>query len=116
LRAIYPGLFGTLLTPQEEELIAEPARMGSWGAAARFFETGLRQAFTRIAEVQRPDLPYTMFYAFKQAEDSGGEGLASTGWETMLQGLLDSGASVVATWPIRTEQTGGLREYGRNAL
>jgi putative DNA methylase len=116
LGSIYPELFGTLLTPKKEELIAEPARMGSWDEAARFFETGLRQTFTRIAEVHRPDLPYTIFYAFKQAEDSSGNGLASTGWETMLQGLLDSGACVVATWPIRTEQSGGLREHGRNAL
>ena len=61
------------------------------------------------------DYPFTLFYAFKQAETSE-EGTASTGWETMLEGLLDAGVTITGTWPIRTEQPGGLREVGRAAL
>jgi len=34
----------------------------------------------------------------------------------MLEGLVGSGFSVDGTWPMRTEQSGGLREAGRNAL
>jgi len=30
--------------------------------------------------------------------------------------LVDSGAMTTATWPLRTERSGGLRDYGRNAL
>ena len=36
------------------------------------------------------DYPFTIFYAFKQAETNEA-GTASTGWETMLEGLLDAG-------------------------
>ena len=112
-----PQLFSTVLVPKAQELIAEPARHGGWDGAAAFFEEGLRRAFERCLAVHDPDFPFTLFYAFKQAEDDGeGEGRISTGWETMLQSLLDSGWMVHGTWPVRTEQPGGLREVGRNAL
>jgi putative DNA methylase len=117
LAKIEPELFSTILVPKAQELIAEPARQGSWEAAATFFETGLRRAFENMLAVHDDAYPLTLFYAFKQAEDTGdGSGHASTGWETMLQGLLDAGAMITGTWPVRTEQPGGLREVGRAAL
>ena len=96
-------------------MIAEPARHGDWDLAAAFFEQGLREAFSAILEVHDDNFPFTLFYAFKQAETSEG-GTASTGWETMLEGLLDAGVTITGTWPIRTERSGGLREVGRAAL
>ncbi|MEZ5142215.1 MAG: DUF1156 domain-containing protein [Acidimicrobiales bacterium] len=117
LRDVHPDLFTTLLVPKNEELIAEPARQGSWHAAAAFFEDGLQRAFLAIRESSVPGMPFTVFYAFKQSETDGGDGsTASTGWETMLQGLLNAGCTVTSTWPVRTEQSGGLREHGRGAL
>ena len=115
LADVYPELFSTLLVPKSQEMIAEPARQGSWESAAAYFEQGLREAFAAILEVHDHDYPFTLFYAFKQAETSE-EGTASTGWETMLEGLLDAGVTITGTWPIRTEQPGGLREVGRAAL
>ncbi len=115
LADVHPDLFRTLQVPKAQELIAEPARHDGWDAAAEFFERGLRQAFAAIGSVQDDRFPYTVFYAFKQSETDA-SGTASTGWETMLEGLLDSGASIVRTWPVRTEQPGGLREVGRAAL
>ena len=117
LKYTYPDLSSTLLVPKAQELIAEPARHGDWNAAAAFFEEGLRQAFGAIVDVQDEAYPFTVFYAFKQAEDTGdGTGRVSTGWETMLEGLLDSGVIITGTWPVRTEQPGGLRVVGRAAL
>lgn len=117
LAEIYPDLYSTLLVPKAQELIAEPARQGSWEAAAEFFETGLRHSFTNMLASQDDRYPMTVFYAFKQEEAADdGAGHASTGWETMLQGLLDAGAMITGTWPVRTEQPGGLREIGRAAL
>jgi putative DNA methylase len=110
-----PELYSTLVTPKAPELIAEPARTGSRLSAARFFEDGLSRFFSEATRVQDPRYPFTIFYAFKQAETDA-QGTASTGWETMLQALLNAGASVTATWPVRTELAGGLRELGRNAL
>jgi putative DNA methylase len=115
LRTVHPDLFATLLVPKDQELIAEPARQGSWDAAAAFFEKGLQRAFESFRVASVPGIPFTLFYAFKQAETEDGS-TASTGWETMLQGLLNAGCMVTGTWPIRTEQAGGLREHGRNSL
>lgn len=118
LATIYPDLYSTLLVPKAQELIAEPARQGTWEKAAEFFEAGLRRSFANMLAAQDDRFPMTVFYAFKQEEaaDEDGGGHVSTGWETMLQGLLDSGAAITGTWPVRTEQPGGLREVGRAAL
>ncbi|MGW4638429.1 DUF1156 domain-containing protein [Sphaerisporangium sp. NPDC004334] len=115
LGGVLPELYGTVATPKAEEMIAEPARAGSKAAATRFFEERLRMFFEAALQVQGRAFPLTLFYAFKQSENEE-SGTASTGWETMLQALIDAGAIVAATWPVRTEQAGGLRQIGRNAL
>lgn len=115
LRPILPEMYQTMTTPKTEELIAEPARHDSAESAARFFEEGLGGVFARISASHPDEVPFTIYYAFKQSETDD-EGTASTGWETMLQALIDSPAIVTATWPVRTELAGGLRELGRNAL
>jgi putative DNA methylase len=49
-------------------------------------------------------------------EGAGGwGGRTSTGWETMLTGLIQSGFSIDGTWPMRTELTGNLKK-NNNAL
>src|SRR5439155_14350752 len=67
---------------------------------------------------------------FKQAESEGerdegdelsknGNGIkvtASTGWETMLEGLIRSGFTITGTWPIRTEMVNRSVGLGTNAL
>ncbi len=127
LRSVYPDLFATLLTPKAEELIADPFRHGSREASRAYFEGGFRDVFANFAALHDPDFPLPVFYAFKQTEetDDGDESddendvtsnVASTGWETMLEGLVSSGFSVRATWPIRTEMPSRLRGQSSNAL
>ena len=66
--------------------------------------TGMADAFRRLRETQTDAFPMTVIYAFKQAEDSeDAVGVVSTGWETMLEGLLQAGMSIHGTWPMRTE-------------
>lgn len=119
---IYPDLFGTLLTPKSAELVATPYRFGgNRGKANAHFEHGLGSAFAQIRTAAAADYPVTVFYAFKQAESDGDEppgapSLASTGWETMLEGLLSSGFSINGTWPMRTERTARSTSIGTNAL
>jgi putative DNA methylase len=123
LSAVYPDLFSTLLVPKKAELVADPHRHGSKENARHFFEEGLSKAFTHMLEVQHPYYPLTIYYAFKQADSDKNDSKlpsssrinASTGWETMLEGLLKAGFIITGTWPVRTEG-GGLREVGRNAL
>jgi putative DNA methylase len=109
------SLFSTLLTPKADELIASAYRHnGSGDEAKAFFEDRLGQVFRRIYEIQDARFPVTVYYAFKQAEEEGEEGLddlnatktgtvASTGWETMLDGLISAGWQIDGTWPLRTE-------------
>jgi len=112
----YPDLTATVLTPKAEELVATPYRFGgSKAKAEEHFERGFVRTFTRIREHHAPDIPLTIFYAFKQAE-SDTEGAASTGWETMLNGLMEAGLTVTATWPMRTERSGRTIGIGSNAL
>jgi putative DNA methylase len=116
LGATYPDLFSTLLAPKAQELVATPYRFdGDRDRADEFFEAGLREVFSGMAVALTPDYPLTLFYAFKQAESLDGA-VASTGWDTMLTGLLASGLSVTGTWPTRTEMGSRMVGQGTNAL
>ena len=92
--AVYPELSEHLLTPKADELVATPYRFGGGKDGAKpFFEDGLRRVVRRLAS-RADGLPVTIFYAFKQAEARrhGTGGIASTGWETMLEALLRPGS------------------------
>jgi putative DNA methylase len=102
LSNIWPNECATLLTPKAEELIANPYRAGSKDAAKVHFETGMEKVSAAAASSAEVDYPAAIFYAFK-ATESDDSGIASTGWETFLEGLLRAGWSITATWPIRTE-------------
>lgn len=114
LRSIYPTLFGTVLVPKAEELVATPYRHGSKDAAERFFLDGMTKAMHRLAEQVHPAFPTTIYYAFKQS-DTSDTGTGNTGWETFLAAVLKAGFSISGTWPIRTEQTAAMKT-GVNAL
>ncbi len=121
LATVYPDLFSTLLVPKAQELIASPYRNeGSKAKAKKFFEDGLKSVFHHSREIQDPDFPMTVYYAFKQTENEEDEvkGLqsASTGWESMLMSLISSGFRITGTWPIRTEKRGRMVAVGTNAL
>ncbi len=116
LQDVHPDLLSTMQTPKFDELVATPYRFGgSKEKAEEHFETGFLRTFTRICEGHPRDVPVTVFYAFKQAEEDD-SGTASTGWETMLNGLIEAGLMVTATWPMRTERAGRSIGVGSNAL
>jgi putative DNA methylase len=115
LGGFFPALSSTLLTPKSDELVADPFRHGSKGKAEVFFEDGFSQVFSRIREGAQNGYPISVFYAFKQIErDTQGE--VSTGWETLLEGMLRAGWRVTGTWPMRTENASRLRGQDSNAL
>jgi putative DNA methylase len=114
--AVLPTLMSTLLVPKTAELIADPARHGDRDEAERFFFDGMSHAIGQLRESAMPGIPLAIFYAFRQSEAEAAGGTVSTGWDRFLSALVDEGLSVVGTWPIRTEQTGGLRNVGRNSL
>ncbi|MBD2291734.1 DUF1156 domain-containing protein [Microcystis wesenbergii FACHB-1317] len=121
---LYPKLLSTVLVPKKSELVADPYRHGGKERAKLFFEQGLGATFNKLYRSSDPAYPLTVYYAFKQAEskeDSDDQeeqqlGLASTGWETMLEGLMQSNFMIDGTWPIRTELARRMRGQNSNAL
>ncbi|WP_409047709.1 DUF1156 domain-containing protein [Microbacterium sp. HA-8] len=111
----FPATLGTLLTPKSEELVANPHRHGDAKHAAEFFVKGFNRVFERIRETANTEIPLTVYYAYKQ-QDAEAEGSASTGWHTLLDGLISSGWEVTATWPMRTEGGGRMMSHGLNVL
>jgi len=116
LRRVFPQLFSTLAVPKGEELVATPYRHGSKEKAEEFFLKGMTQAMQRLVEQAHPAFPVSIYYAFKQSEKKGDTGLSSTGWETFLEAVMQSGFTVTGTWPMRTELGNRMISSGTNAL
>src|SRR5690606_20472874 len=88
LGSVLPELFATVSVPKSGELVATPARHGGRAEAEKFFLIGMSEAIGRIANQTIPAVPVTIYYAFKQSESSGADGVASTGWETFLESAI----------------------------
>lgn len=115
LQGIHPSLVSTMLTPKAEELVANPYRHDGKDNAAEFFINGFNTVFHRIRRGANPDVPMTVYYAYKQ-QDNGENGKTSRGWHTLLDGLIRAGWEVTATWPVRSERGGRMLSVGTNAL
>jgi putative DNA methylase len=122
LAKIYPDICSTILVPKTQELVATPYRFeGSKERAQQFFEEGFGKAFAQMRRFQSPGIPLTVYYAFKQSESDEGDedgagAVVSTGWETMLEGLVSSEFQVTGTWPLRSELSNRPIASGTNAL
>jgi len=105
---LYRELFITPLTPKTKEI----CEMKSWDPDRysykdkQFFETMLKKAFKEIARVLKPNGIATIVYTHK----------STSGWETLINSLLESGLVVTASWPIDTEMKARLRARESAAL
>ena len=116
LAEAWPDECATLLTPKSDEIIADPDRHDGPRGAQAHFESGMAEFMeTEVAQRQRPDVPATIYYAYKATETKDGE-IRSTGWGTFLQAVVDAGLQVNATWPMRTELSNRMRGLRSNAL
>lgn len=121
----YPELLGTVLVPKMEELVASDFRYGSKEAAKDHFEDGFKVAFKNFKEGLDPRFPLTVYYAFKQDEAEDGDDdndsdsntiNLTTGWETLLEGLVNGGFTITATWPIKASQKWRMVARDTNSL
>ncbi|MEK6371248.1 MAG: DUF1156 domain-containing protein [Acidobacteriota bacterium] len=117
LRNVYPEVFSTIVVPKDDEIIADPSRHeGDRDSSRKFFYERLGLVFASMRALSSDAFPATIYYAFKQEETTEGGGSVSTGWEGMLQALVDARWSITGTWPIRTEHSNRPRGIGSNAL
>ncbi|OZG52262.1 hypothetical protein PSRA_0451 [Pseudoscardovia radai] len=112
LHDVLPSVTATMLTPKAQELVANPYRHGGKDGAEQFFVDGFDAVFDRIRGTARTDVPMTVYYAYKQHGSDG----VSTGWYALLEGLINAGWQITATWPVRSELSNRMLASGTNAL
>ncbi|WEG08360.1 DUF1156 domain-containing protein [Microbacterium horticulturae] len=115
LGTIQPSAVATLQTPKLEELVANPYRHAGKSGAEKFFIDGFNAVFARMRQGANAQVPLTVYYAYKQ-QDSSGAGTTSTGWHTLLDGLIEAGWEITATWPMRSEMSSRMMSQSMNAL
>ena len=103
---LYPELFMTPLTPKTKEIVAYTHQEGGFESGKRYFEEMLKKSFKEIARVLKPKGIATIVYTHK----------STSGWETLINSLLESGLVVTASWPIDTEMKARLRAKESAAL
>lgn len=102
---LYPELFSTPLTPKSKEIVAY-TNDRTWEEAKALFEDNLKKAFQEFYRVLKPNGITTIVYSHK----------STSGWETLINSLLDSGLVITASWPIHTEMKARLRARESAAL
>ena len=97
---VHRDLFRTELTPKSDELVAyyvQPTKRPQKDAA--FFEQRMQEALSDCRRVLRPGGVAVIIFAHK----------GTSGWEAMLNALVNAGWTVTASWPIDTERASRMR-------
>ena len=106
---VYPELFRRNLTDKENEAVANPARFkGQKGArelAGNEYRQRMTSIFAECHRVLKNDGIMTLMFTHK----------ATGAWDALTKGLIESGFSITASWPINTEATGSLHIQNKAA-
>ncbi len=103
---IFPDIFASYLTPKGKEIVAYSHDKGGLEEGKRYFEDMLKKAFKEIARVLKPNGIAVIVYTHK----------STSGWETLINSLLEAGLVPTASWPIHTEMKSRLLAKGNAAL
>ncbi|HEY5505678.1 MAG TPA: DUF1156 domain-containing protein, partial [Sedimentisphaerales bacterium] len=105
--------FENELTPKwnekkhDGELVDDSKRFGGDRALSKKnYEDGMSRAFAAILSNLKDDGRIIVVFANKKVD----------AWEALIGGLIRGGATVVASWPIKTEMPGGFRNFNRASL
>lgn len=94
-------------TPKAEEIIVEPTPIENVGVKdERFYLERMTKALAEGRRVLRPDGLGVIVFAHK----------STTGWEALLQALIDAGWIVTGSWPIDTEMVAKVAGIGQARL
>lgn len=103
---LYPELFTTPLTPKSKEIVAYSHNQGGYEEGKKYFEEMLKKSFKEISRVLKPEGIAVIVYTHK----------STSGWETLINSLLESDLIPTASWPIDTEMKARLRAKESAAL
>ena len=94
---VIPEIFRDTLTPKDNEIIVQsPAHeYRSSGKNRAHYERGMKSALSELRRVVKPSGLGTIVFA----------NTTTSGWESLIQALVESGWTVTASWPIDTEMT-----------
>lgn len=95
-------LVTSAIGPKDDECIVDPVR----GKDRAFYESTMRQAMAEGRRVLAPSGLGVVVFAHK----------STSGWEALLQSVVDAGFTVTASWPIDTEMGSRLRAKASAAL
>lgn len=90
------------LSPKDQECIVDDVK----GKDKEFFESTMRDALAEARRVIVPSGIGVIVFAHK----------STSGWEAMLNALIDAGWIITGSWPIDTERPGRLRAQKSAAL
>jgi putative DNA methylase len=104
----FSGLFGAVLSPKEDEI----CEMVGWDPVRypakdkNFFEREMGKAMAEGRRVLSPNGIALVVFAHK----------TTSGWEALLQSMINAGWTITASWPIDTEMASRLRAKNSAAL
>ena len=98
----FPELFRRQLTDKENEAVANPAKFsgqrGARALASRDYRQRMAAIFAECRRVLKSDGIMTLMFTHK----------ATGAWDALTTGLMESGFTITASWPINTEASGSL--------
>jgi len=105
--SLYPELFGTLLSPKDDECVSLSHRAAMYRHKdSRWFEQTMAKACVECRRIAKPSGISVFVFANKE----------TAGWEAMLGALIGSGWIVTASWPVDTEMGNRLRAQNSAVL
>lgn len=90
------------LSPKDEECVVDNSKAKDH----EFFQRTMTQTLTEARRILAPSGIGVVVFAHK----------STAGWEAQLEGLVNAGFSVTASWPIDTEMGSRMRAQGSAAL
>jgi hypothetical protein len=108
LRRFRMDVLATPLSLKEDEAIMDPACPSRDGRPkdAAFYESAMRRAMENGCRILDPAGVGIIVFAHK----------STSGWEAILQSVVDAGWVITGSWPIDTERPGRLRSQDSAAL
>lgn len=108
LQRFHLDVLATPLSLKEDEAIMDPASRSRDGRPkdAAFYESAMRRAMENGCRILDPRGVGIVVFAHK----------STSGWEAILQSVVDAGWVITGSWPVDTERPGRLRSQDSAAL